>query len=348
MARWEDALDAQMQLVGRLANDERERGNARAWLEAERDKGRNDARAYDIEQFPNRIAAAAFNADTYYVDGDMQSVWEASATGFNVEPLRPEDLLTPSGFLWLERPFAQTDVHGKRITTRAILWTPSRHEFERPPVPAEMEYPDGSLPDPVLVQDERRGRGLTIPVRQEVANGKKVFVTEGIDLLTFHNVGDRDDYEPVDDYGRLMVRPGLIVHFAFPWSYGLMQRGTPPDDDPTGPNDQFTVWQSLWRLMQQRLAVPTRVTPDRHTRRRFEKAGLTARDVTVIRLRRPETPPSGEHRDVEWSHRWIVGGHWRWQPYKEGYRQIWIAPYVKGPEGLPLRARKARVFELVR
>ena len=39
------------------------------------------------------------------------------------------------------------------------------------------------------------------------------------------------------------------------------------------------------------------------------------------------------HRQVNWSYRWSVTGHWR--HYKDG-RKIWIGSYVKGPEDKPL------------
>lgn len=71
--------------------------------------------------------------------------------------------------------------------------------------------------------------------------------------------------------------------------------------------------------------------------------------ITVVTLRRPKGIPSGEANHVDWHQRWIVSGHWRWQPYGDGtVRQIWIAPYVKGPEDKPLVVRGARVFRLAR
>jgi hypothetical protein len=71
--------------------------------------------------------------------------------------------------------------------------------------------------------------------------------------------------------------------------------------------------------------------------------------ITVITLRRPKQHPGDEHHPVEWTHRWITSGHWRWQPYGDGtVRQIWIAPYVKGPADKPLLVRGARVFTLAR
>jgi hypothetical protein len=55
---------------------------------------------------------------------------------------------------------------------------------------------------------------------------------------------------------------------------------------------------------------------------------------------------------VEWTHRWMVNGFWRWQPYKNAAgetvrKRIWIDPYVKGPADKPL-ILKDRVMALVR
>lgn len=58
-----------------------------------------------------------------------------------------------------------------------------------------------------------------------------------------------------------------------------------------------------------------------------------------------------EAGDGNYSHRWIVQGHWRNQPYKENgetvHKVIWIAPYVKGPDDKPL-IFKRRAFEFTR
>lgn len=45
---------------------------------------------------------------------------------------------------------------------------------------------------------------------------------------------------------------------------------------------------------------------------------------------------------VEWTHRWIVSGHWRNQACGEGYSErklVWVSPHVKGPENKPLVIR---------
>ena len=70
--------------------------------------------------------------------------------------------------------------------------------------------------------------------------------------------------------------------------------------------------------------------------------------VKVIRLRHvTHKSPSGESQPVDWSHRWVVNGHWRMQPTKTGVKRIWIMPHVKGPDDKPL-VLKETVFVLDR
>lgn len=113
-------------------------------------------------------------------------------------------------------------------------------------------------------------------------------------------------------------------------------------------------WLAAMWLLAGQVNISDRVTegPDRAARRRSQRAKVDPK-VTVVKLRRlretsdhDEGVPGGR----EWHHRWIVSGHWRNQPCGPGRslrRPVWIAPYVKGPEGAPLVARP-KVKALVR
>jgi hypothetical protein len=74
-------------------------------------------------------------------------------------------------------------------------------------------------------------------------------------------------------------------------------------------------------------------------------------EVRVIQLRHADpahTTPPANSRGVEWSCQWIVRGHWRMQPVKDGRREArWIMPYVKGPPDKPIRVRR-RLFNVAR
>lgn len=95
---------------------------------------------------------------------------------------------------------------------------------------------------------------------------------------------------------------------------------------------------TTWTLMGQSLTVRDTGTVERPERRRSARLKLPA-EVVVLRLRRLSTSTDAETADaVSWSHRWMVGGHWRnqWLPSRKTHRLQWISPYVKGPDGLPL------------
>jgi len=105
--------------------------------------------------------------------------------------------------------------------------------------------------------------------------------------------------------------------------------------------------QTFWRIGQQKVTVPERVP--RGIWRDAERKGLMHRDVKVMLLRRAyerhEVEPTGRQMKV----RSITDGHWKNQYYRsmgparledgnmnpESHRQIWISPYVRGPEGAP-------------
>lgn len=68
--------------------------------------------------------------------------------------------------------------------------------------------------------------------------------------------------------------------------------------------------------------------------------------VHFIDLRAAESESTDEATaGAEYRHRWIVRGHHRaqWYPSLQGHKLIWIAPYVKGPEGAPMLIPAYRV-----
>ena len=110
-----------------------------------------------------------------------------------------------------------------------------------------------------------------------------------------------------------------------------------------GPNkgmlNAVGIIQTLWLLASQRLTVTTTRRPDRAARRRCARLKVEDGDVQVIDLRRlAHAPGGGTGSEVDWSHRWMVDGHWRnhYYPSEDKHRQIWIAPHVKGPPDKPL------------
>jgi hypothetical protein len=107
---------------------------------------------------------------------------------------------------------------------------------------------------------------------------------------------------------------------------------------------------AFWLLAQQRVALTSGRKPARGLRRAAERAKLPS-EVVVVTLRRAlkKEPETGEVHEVEWSHRWLVTGHWRhiWSEKEQRINRIWISSYVKGPENKPL-VLKERMYKFSR
>jgi hypothetical protein len=101
---------------------------------------------------------------------------------------------------------------------------------------------------------------------------------------------------------------------------------------------------TFWALASQRIVVETTERPGgRAAARQAQREGRQPDEVRVIRLREPTArTPSGTQSDVEWSHRWVVGSHWRnqWYAKENTHRPKLIEAYVKGPEDKPLKVRE--------
>ena len=104
---------------------------------------------------------------------------------------------------------------------------------------------------------------------------------------------------------------------------------------------------AAWHLMQQpTLAERYPAERDNKLARAYARAGRDDPDVTIVDLRRryhPGDDQQTEEQPGRYSHRWVVTGHWRQQPYGPGRelrQRIWIADHVKGPDGAPLLVRE--------
>ncbi|MBV9659870.1 MAG: hypothetical protein JO337_01795 [Acidimicrobiales bacterium] len=165
----------------------------------------------------------------------------------------------------------------------------------------------------------------------------------------------RDDYaegeETLNPTDAAML-PRLLVGTEWTWRFGDPSFGGFPGGDDSAVPQLAQFLKALWAISAQRLAATETARPDRQTLRRAQRAGMvTAGAVRVVQLRRQEHSASAGpvERAVDWTHRWLVNGHWRNQ-YLPGcglHRQQWIDTHVKGPEGLPLVV-KPTIFNVAR
>lgn len=98
-------------------------------------------------------------------------------------------------------------------------------------------------------------------------------------------------------------------------------------------------------MRQNGLSESEIVEAPRTAQKRIRRAGHNLDPVRVVRVgqKHKRNAPTTPNEEFEYSHRWVVQGHWRNQPYGENMelrRPKWIAPYIKGPEDKPLVVRE--------
>ena len=121
-----------------------------------------------------------------------------------------------------------------------------------------------------------------------------------------------------------------------------------------------TVWQgglyfvvAALTWLSQRIIVTTDGHIERHRRKQLVRDYHldVPPSVHVVQLRRAESheyAAPGSHEQIDWSCRWVVGGHWRNHAVKDGHKLMYILPYVKGPEDKPLRVPGHTVYSVSR
>jgi hypothetical protein len=329
---WKDAYDAQ---VG-------------TWRWARSQAGREwriDHHAMTVEQLSNpgtrALASSLYaaeegkllDADPYYVSREMTEVVVAASESFNPEPLLATDLLTSYGFVYLATPVKMPDKYDTMVSLAAFSWCPIAAADTSGFEAFQRHVVDEEELEPGAVQVEYTG-----------STERQVGVA-----LTLYAEPKLERWEP--EWGP--PPPVLPIHHT-PWYFNMSFEGNEIDEEGarTGVERWWQVIQTTLRLMQQRIGHRQVWRPDRAMRRDGVRAGFHEREVVVVRLRR-EADDHMRHEpehEANYSHRFIVSGHWRnqWYPSGQVHRQIWISPYVKGPEDQPLVVRPRRVFNVVR
>lgn len=322
--RWQDALDIQLDIYNFISSD---RGTqfGGGWLLVSlgkpNDLGRRTVYERGIE-WAHQEAAIIFNAEPIWIDEPMMTLAEAAVDGFKAEPLIETDLLTQNGLLILPKPLwlNPTAEGAHRLNWSVASW------MVQPRMTRLTLWHDSTAPDDL----------------DESAKGEVGVLIQGIRWIPTHSVN---------------------------WPMGEMHPGY---TNGLGHDEVQRQCQAIWRLLNQTLAVKTRERPPSPFVKRAQKLNPLREHVTVVRLRRPrpDYERADEHKTVNWTHQWIVSGFWRWQWHRDDasttpcghvdadgdichatggrHRQIWVSPFVKGPEGLPLIVNKTRMFTLVR
>jgi len=272
-----------------------------------------------VDTVANHLTAA----EAYRVSPEMSAVTIHAARG-----LEEDDVVDPSlaptgcGIVRFDQPLPAVDARGVHQKIHWLTWGP------------------GKITRTNAFGQEVDETALIITAWNDTADP---------DDVTLAMLND-DDPAARDAYRSVMGRWGMVGMTMMPRGRSL----GPSEIDPEGEYAESIIsaggkpiaytnvaryLHALWLLLDQTIAD---VRPE-HLRtsiaKKAWKKNLPGR-VTVVQLRRTanEGRTEGES-SIEWSHRWLVRGHWRWQPYGPGKtqrRRIWIHAFVKGPEDKPL------------
>jgi hypothetical protein len=318
MQRWSDAAFEQERLLGTLRHNPLFREYITDFQES----------AYE-ESFPDGMMLTLHEhllqeADPMYVSMEVVDMWDHARESFKAEVLHAWDLPTPISFALLPKQMVMTDIDGNKISFRAISWIPA-------------------------------GAG-------EVAWSERP--PDGVWYTLWSHIDDLDDFNRpnlnADERASWEALGNWAILFSGYIPFGQLEDWiamTAKSPDHAGEIDlRARTWlllQSFWRLSRQ--IVPTKHALPRQLRR-DRKRHYRTEDVTVITLRRQRQPyDDHDPSEVDWKWQWVVRGHWRNQYYStlgdvgdpNAYRQIWIMPYMKGPEDAPIKPVR-RAFEFTR
>lgn len=307
----------------------------------------------DEERQPTYIDAtlASFRyGEAYRVTPDMCDLVQFSADRLD-ETDKIDRTLAPSpfGFVLFEKPLPLWDARGELMLIHYLTWAQSSYEISHPGLGVIGHTSVGGFwvtmwNDATITPDEtflRLARMSEDPkMRHEMHDlhrvmGRYGFVgTQG--MVDGEGVGPAKQAIPPETLAKMMAEDDQFRE------QGL---DIPP---PIGEHTNAARYvHALWLLLGQTL-VDAREDPLSRAASKMAGRMNVPGKVTVIQLRRRETRKSEGETHVEWQHRWLCRGHWRWQPYANGrVERIWIAPYIKGPSDKPFK-QSSKVYDLSR
>jgi hypothetical protein len=306
-----------------------------AWDVADKERGR---------QYVDATLSSFRYSDAYRVTPDMCDLVQFAADRLD-ESDRVDRTLAPSpfGFVAFERPLPIWDARGELMGCNYLTWGPMSVSIRSVLTGQMHERPATWITmwnDAVITPDETFAR-----MRSSLKPSEWGRLLRTMGRYGFIGTSSMRDGDQVGS-----MRSTISEEMRKRMSDGddeLRNSGIdipPPVGEYTNSNRYV---HALWLLLGQTL---TDVREERLSKAGQKMAGrmeIPGR-VSVIQLRRRESRRSEGETHVEWQHRWLAKGHWRWQPYGDGtVQRIWIAPYVKGPEDRPF-VQTEKIYDLRR
>lgn len=253
-------------------------------------------------------------AEPFYVSRNICELIEAAGRGLPDVTIGESDLFTPAGFAWFAKPLSIPEEYDHLTGSDSLLalaWCAVNYSDDGARLPSS-DHPANE----VVV--------IPFPYYPQITR----LVPAPMTVMTW-------------PFGKSLnyIRANAID--AIHNDRSISKRGTL----------EMAYFAAAMALFGQQLLVSRRERASRATRRRAAEVWKTEKLVNVVELRRKTIHKDNPgHAEVEWSHQWLVRGHWRnqWYPSAGRHQPVWVSPYVKGPEDKPLLPSRNRVFAVVR
>jgi hypothetical protein len=264
-----------------------------------------DGRRMPIPDYVTLVRRWVQIADLYYVTEPMSAVVRQAAESMPPYRFLKEDMPSPIGLVVWAAPIGKIDDawiehHADRRVHEAVWFRAA----------------------------------LWAPATTEMGPGVQVSLFSDTDTLIDRGIAP-DGYTD-DQLARFKQALGPLAYYD--------EAALPYADLADHPikNSAFAAVMTTWLIMGQRIAVVEHERLPRQMRRAAARAGEPEPTVRTITLRRAAKPgqadEDGQGPKREFHHRWIVKGHWRqqWYASEQRHKPIYIADFVKGPEGAPM------------
>lgn len=265
------------------------------------------------------LLGATALADTMLVRAEMNDhVMLAAARLQDSMRLGPQILPSPIGMCVFEESVKWTDVRGKTITTKAIVWWET----------TEMGREGFRLAAFTSVLD-----------KDDYYSSKKLVMT-GTDRKTL--MRDFGEHQLLNTYFMPFgASPGPLVvdqNMAEMALDGVLDG----DEKPTATTNPVRLWTGLWMLMRQRFVTTEPERQSKSTMRRMQRSGVGS-DVSVVGLGRPSGKKNPNPKKLDRDFHYPVDGYWRRRSVEDDPANpdnwFWVNPHLKGDVEGPLKVR---------
>jgi hypothetical protein len=252
----------------------------------------------------------------FYVDPRMTALVTAAAESLPEDTvLRPEDLPSTHGFLYLPAGIGEIDLRGQLMIHNAVAW------FQR-----------GNGVDLWFLSNKYDERDM-VNLRQRKEFGDDYARLPEIAPAVYTRI-DFGEGVPWSLGGTKVLPPEISEQlsvtvnretgqYAWFWPEGYDLNEWMSETREMRPNAAVTWIFAMWRLMQQTISDVRTEEVDRPLRKAVRRRRMKQNTVTVIRLRKRKRTEGDPESQIEYSHRFFRRGHWR---------QTWVGPRTGGPD----------------